>query len=641
MSIEGKEKLVNHGLKEEQKKRQMKQVGMTVLLGVITGTISVGLLQYYQAQFDLTMMKTYFAEVSFVLVLLQISIVFVLYIWVTALIGSKWIGSTLVLLVSWVAGIANQQKDIFRGEPLYPNDLLMIKELPFLVKIIDKKILINVLVLIVILLGMGLLFGYWRYKKLKTYDTYPKSKKNKKSLYLIRTIAFIVSSLLLGYIANFNQPKNVVQAAFNRSAIWVGWSQQQNYNDNGFVAGFLFNLDSPGMEQPSNYSKESINEIVTKYKKSAAETNLTREKTLEDINIIYVMNETFTDPSKINGMTQSRDPIPKTHELLEQNRSGEILSQGYGGGTANIEFEALTGFSMEPLLPSITTPYTQLTKQIHQMPSLVSYLKESGHQTTAIHPYDTYMYKRTDVYREMGFKTFLYDATMNYTATKDQNTFISDESAYQEVMDRLNHTKEKDFIHLVTMQNHAPYPGKYPETDFVAGGTDYNVEAIENYYQDLAYSDDALEMLIDQLAEYPEKTIVFFWGDHLPGFYSDEIYQQNNDLTMHQTPLLIYTNFSEDNADLGVISPIYFANHLLELTNVSLSPYYALLSELEAVLPAFEKSMYVETSDSEMKMNREELAPETLELLNDYDAVMYDVLTGENYSSDLEFFNPL
>ena len=641
MTTKDTEALDNHGLKEEQKKRQMQQAGMTVLLGVITGAISVVLLQYYQAQFALPVMQTYFAEVSFVLVLLQVSIVFVLYSWVTALIGNKWIGSTLVLIVSWIAGIANQQKDLFRGEPLYPNDLLMIKELPFLVKIIDKKILVSALILIVLLSVTGVLVGYWRLKKWKAKNMSTEPKKSMKSLYLTRALVFISSSLLIVYIANFNQPKNVVQAAFNRSAVWVGWSQQQNYLDNGFVAGFLFNLDSPGMEQPSNYSKESINEIVAKYKKSATETNLTRNQTLEDINIIYVMNETFTDPSKINGMSQSRDPIPKTHELLKQNRSGEVLSQGYGGGTANIEFEALTGFSMEPMLPSITTPYTQLTKQIHQMPSLVSYLKDSGHQTTAIHPYDTYMYKRTDVYREMGFKTFLYDATMNHTTTKDQNTFISDESAYQEVMDRLNHTKEKDFIHLVTMQNHAPYPGKYPETDFVAGGTDYSVEAIENYYQDLAYSDDALEMLIDQLAEYPEKTIVFFWGDHLPGFYSDEIYQQNNDLTMHQTPLLIYTNFSEDNADLGVISPIYFANHLLELTNVSLSPYYALLSELEAVLPAFEKSMYVETSDSEMKMNREELAPETLELLNDYDAVMYDVLTGENYSSALEFFNPL
>ena len=127
-----------------------------------------------------------------------------------------------------------------------------------------------------------------------------------------------------------------------------------------------------------------------------------------------------------------------------------MLSQNYGGGTANIEFEALTGFSMEPLNAQMTTPYTLLVPKLEKLPSLVSLLKDSGYETTAIHPYDTSMYKRKDVYQVLGFDQFLDQDTMTHRDKLENNPYISDESAYEEVLDQLD-SDTPQFLHLVTM----------------------------------------------------------------------------------------------------------------------------------------------------------------------------------------------
>ncbi len=160
----------------------------------------------------------------------------------------------------------------------------------------------------------------------------------------------------------------------------------------------MYNLDGPIIAEPNNYSKDAIEEIKQKYQKKAEAINVTRKSELEDVNIIYIMNETFSNPMKLDGITVSENPIPLTKERMNQTISGEVLSQGYGGGTANIEFEALTGISLEPMEPNITTPYVQMTSKMKRIPSIVNYLVNNNYNTTAIHPFNSSMYKRSDVY---------------------------------------------------------------------------------------------------------------------------------------------------------------------------------------------------------------------------------------------------
>lgn len=392
------------------------------------------------------------------------------------------------------------------------------------------------------------------------------------------------------------------------------------------------------MEKPENYSTEKVNQLLMKYKDKAREINETREKSMNTANVIYVMSESFSDPTNLAGIEVSKDPMPLLRQYMQQHKSGEILSEGYGGGTANIEFEALTGLSMEPFAPNLSTPYTQIPTLMGHFPSAVSYFKEEGYAATAIHPYNTSMYKRKQVYEELGFDHFLDEKTMTHTDTLGENPYISDASAYQEILKQLRETKEADFIHLVSMQNHMPYGDFYPETTFTAKGTADNVEAA-NYFQGLAYSDESLNRFLIELTQQEEETIVVFWGDHLPGFYGEEVVEANGHVTMHQTPLLIFSTKKEKPESLGTISPIYFMNHVLALANGPVSSYYAFLMALEAELPAFEKGAYLESGKKEAVLDRKELSPETTKLLEEYDMLQYDITIGQKQSQKAQFFS--
>ncbi len=137
------------------------------------------------------------------------------------------------------------------------------------------------------------------------------------------------------------------------------------------------------------------------------------------------MSESFSDPSRLNGVEITGDPLADYYAVADQTYSGQMLSQNYGGGTANIEFEALTGFSMGLFNAQLTTPYTMLVPKMNQLPSIVSTLKDQNYHTTAIHPYNTSMYKRKDVYEVLGFDEFISENTMTYTDTIEDNPYIS------------------------------------------------------------------------------------------------------------------------------------------------------------------------------------------------------------------------
>ena len=172
---------------------------------------------------------------------------------------------------------------------------------------------------------------------------------------------------ILFYIYQFNQPGNKVKAIFNDHVEWISYSQERNYSQNGVVSGLMYNLKSPAVNRPDGYSKEKIQELFEKYSNEANAINSTRTDSLSDYNFVFVMNETFSDPLRIEGMSISEDPMPLYRELIKSNVSGQALSQGHGGGTANIEFEALTGISLEPLSSNITTPFVFCKNFLHNI----------------------------------------------------------------------------------------------------------------------------------------------------------------------------------------------------------------------------------------------------------------------------------
>lgn len=556
--------------------------------------------------------------------LLACFVLLTVFLFMVAFAGSYLFGLLFYLVSIGILGFANYLKMSYRQEPIYPDDLKMITEFNLLKDMTGTPIFIGLILLAILAFG-GVVWAIVRsFKKDRTFQIY-------RILTLIMTVA------MMGYFSNFNNPNNLLRKAYNQTALWIPYSQKMNYYNTGFIGGFLYNLKVEPMERPEGYSKEKINEITEKYQAIADEKNQTASD--EQPNIIYVMSESFSDPSHLNGVTVTGDPLADYREVANQTYSGRMLSQNYGGGTANIEFEALTGLSMALFNGQMTTPYTMLVPKLDQLPSLVSTLNAQNYRTTAIHPYNTSMYKREDVYQTLGFDSFISEGNMTYTDTIDNNPYISDESAYKEILDLLKDEQTPQFVHLVTMQTHMPYAGKYSQLDFSATTEDdTGTDTLNNYLQDIAYSSQALKAFTEALKDTPRRTLVVFWGDHLPGIYSDEIKNKNEKQALHQTEFLMFDTAGElekRETNDAVTSPFYFAANLLEQTNQKTTGFYQLLLEMESAIPAFERELYFQNGQwgKEAQLNQ---AQE--EVYEAYRLIQYDLVSGEQYSLDAGFY---
>ena len=210
----------------------------------------------------------------------------------------------------------------------------------------------------------------------------------------------------------------------------------------------------------------------------------------------------------------------------------------YGGGTANVEFELLTGMSLGFLARQLSIPYQQLLPRSETFPSLVRWFADHGHDTVAIHPFSGGMYRRSEVYPRLGFDEFVDETSMSDENRDHTGTFVNDTDAFDEVLSRLREHDEPVFTHLVTMQNHYPYSGEYADPLPVDGAPADEANLIGQYARGLTLSDAALDQFLQGLRELTEPTAVVFYGDHLPGIYSGEVMRDNGELAMRRDTLL-------------------------------------------------------------------------------------------------------
>ena len=602
------------------KKKQVLKKGMIGFAIILLIIISNLYLQWCQNNLSLSLALKFAFSWHTEKFLLGSLVLLVFYGMLASLAGSVKFSAFLYSVLIGILGYADHLKMVYRQEPIYPDDLKMVTQFNLLRDMVGTGPFIFIMLLVLAALA-ALVWSIYRSRLLT------------RKAQIWRGSVLIFCLLSLFYISHFNSDSNLLRKAYNRTALWIPYSQKMNYYNTGFIGGFLYNLRVDPMEKPAGYSKSAIQEITKKYQETAETKNA--QRTDEKPNIVYVMSESFSDPSNLKGITVTGDPLKDYYKVADQTYSGKMLSQNYGGGTANIEFEALTGFSMELFNPQMTTPYTLLVPKLSELPSLVSFLKQKEYQATAIHPYDTSMYKRKDVYQTLGFDEFLDQSTMKHTDKLQNNPYISDESAYKEVLDLLEQDQPQ-FVHLVTMQTHMPYAGKYENIPYSASGNGNNT-SLENYLQDVAYSSEALSAFLGKLSELPRRTLVVFWGDHLPGIYSEEIQKQNAGTALHETQFLMYDSKNKLEKASGevVTSPFYFAANLLERTNQPTTGFYELLLELEKILPAFEKGMYQVdgTWQKELKLTKEQK-----KIYQEYQLIQYDILAGQQYSLKQTFF---
>ena len=124
------------------------------------------------------------------------------------------------------------------------------------------------------------------------------------------------------------------------------YNQLSGARINGPLIQFMNNVDVKVMDQPAGYSRARMEQIVNKYQKQAGRINNHRQNELSQQTVIFNLSESFSDPNRVPGVKLKSNPIPAIKELQKNNTGGVMISSGYGGGTANMEYMTLTGYSI-------------------------------------------------------------------------------------------------------------------------------------------------------------------------------------------------------------------------------------------------------------------------------------------------------
>lgn len=561
-------------------------------------------------------------------------VIWVLIGFLWAVLGRLWWSIGLVMALALTVGIGNLVKIQLREEPVYPSDLDFVREPGFLTSMVSPVFLVMALALII-----GVVVGAVRVGR-RMSVRYPRPRiqtlpREHALLVLgLRLGVGVMAALLLMQTTQFNQPGNVWRGLYElRGNDWRYWSQKTNYRSNGFVGGFLFNMPVSAMAKPQGYDEAEMSRIADRYSSLAKDLNADRTGSLDDVNVVLVLSESFTDPTELKGFDLERDPIPRTRALMQDTTSGHMLAQMYGGGTANMEFETLTGQSLGLFRPQMLSPYQMLVPEQSDYPSAVGWFKSQGHDAIAVHPYRVGMYKREQVYERFGFQSFIHDTTLGETDTIDDNPYISDESAFDEVLTQIDDHDKPLLVNLVTMQNHIPVDHNYDDPIKVSGAGD-NGKRIGQYARGLEHTDEALAAFLEKLTSSPEKTIVLFYGDHLPGIYGSKVKNDNAGLALYRTPFLIWSNQPGQNVPRPVptTSPAFFLPLLYDVANAPMPPYLTLLDQVHQHVTAIQQGRLLDPQGEQVKES--ELDSEAAQLLADLRLVQFDFSIGGRFALD-------
>ena len=284
------------------------------------------------------------------------------------------------------------------------------------------------------------------------------------------------------------------------------------YEDYGLPYCFSASVFDTGIAQPSGYSEETILNITENGKHT--ETTAESEKRP---NIILIQLESFFDSYEAEFFTTSKDPIPTFHYLMDNYTSGYFMVPSVGAGTANTEFEVLTGMSLRYFGPG-EYPYKTLVKY-QPMESVATALKELGYGAHALHNNGGNFYSRADVFANMGFDSYTSKEFM-HVLELTENGWATDDILTEHIMNSMNSTEQQDFVFCITVEGHGDYPEEptieNPEIEVLGIEEEGKKYAWEYYVNHLYETDKFIADLIEALEERDEPSVLILYGDHLP-----------------------------------------------------------------------------------------------------------------------------
>lgn len=374
-------------------------------------------------------------------------------------------------------------------------------------------------------------------------------------IHKIVVLASIVSVMFIGLPVTTSaaQNANVVASYFSNIA--------QGYENYGFIYGFSSSVVDRGMSKPDDYTEEHVAEITDKVDSTKQETTATKD---DAPNIICVLLESFCDPDEIKFLHYNDDPIPTFHKLEENYSTGYLTVPVVGAGTANSEFEVLTGMSIQ-YFGTGEYPYKTILKKT-DCESTAADLASIGYGTHAVHNNGGNFYSRVNAFSMMGFDTFTSKELMNIQTYTPNGSWATDDILVDETIKTLDSTpNQPDFTYTITVGTHGDYPKEQviENPKYTANGAfDEETKNQWTYYiNQLNEVDTFMADLIDKVSKRDENTVIVFFGDHLPTMGLQDSDMRSGDI--YKTKYVTWNNMGLEKQD----ADLYAYQLMASITN--------------------------------------------------------------------------
>ena len=375
------------------------------------------------------------------------------------------------------------------------------------------------------------------------------------------------------------------------------------YRDYGMPYCFIMTSANAGISRPKGYSQEMMNSILEEKTKRGTDTVLkSREDSTEHPNIIVLQMESFTVAQDYANIEVDRDPTPVFNKLCKEYTTGRFTVPACGAGTANTEFEVLTGISAKFFGPGEYPYKGKLRKETLENMAYVT--KSHGYEASALHDHRALFYNRNEVYANMGFDSFTSVEYMN-NVTFTPTNWCKDTVLTDQIMEIMKDSKSRDFLHVISVEGHGAYPTekvfKNPYTTVTCDDEELKWK-YEYYLNECHEMDTFIGDLIDAINKAEEPTVMIIYGDHIPALdVKEENYKADN---LYQTRYVIWDNIGLEKDDRDITS---YQSGAILLDDAGLSH--------EGIL--FDYQQTVSEDDPSY--------------LDDMEAIAYDMLYGKNY----------
>lgn len=406
-------------------------------------------------------------------------------------------------------------------------------------------------------------------------------------------IGIAVCGVLYVFISNQAVDKRVVSTYFGNIAF--------AYEDYGLPYCFMASVFNTGIDEPSGYSKDTMERISENGKLTESKTG----KSKKDLpNVLFVQLESYFDVDEAEFFKTSQDACPNLHKMFKNYSSGYFKVPSVGAGTANTEFEVLTGMNLRYFGPG-EYPYKTMLKE-HTCESAATAFAKLGYGTHALHDNGGNFYSRARVFNNIGFDSFTSKEFMNVLQFTE-NGWAKDSVLVQHIMDAMDTTKGNDFVFTVSVQGHGDYPEEKVLQNPKITVSGIEDEALKNkweYYVNQVYEMDQFAgNLIKAVEKRKEPTVVVFYGDHLPtmGLKAEDLKSRY----LYNTNYVIWDNIGLKKQSRNI-------------------PSYQIMSDVMDRLDIHSGTVF----------NYHQTRRKTKNYLSDLELLQYDILYGKQYIYD-------